>query len=68
MIRTIIAVDAVDLPDEVIDYCIEELDISTHYQNDIARIENDGNPFAKWLISNGYVFTKDYCSVGIFAT
>ena len=55
ILQTITVVDARDIPDEVSDYLTEQ-DISTHYQNDIAQVEDDGNPFAEWLKENGYVF------------
>ena len=68
-IRTISAVYAADMPEEVIDYCLDH-HIETHYQNDIVYIENDDNPFAKWLRENGFVFPPDSdgVEIGIFAT
>lgn len=42
VLRTITAINAEDLPEDVIEYCIEELDCSTtHYQNDIVQTAND---------------------------
>jgi len=61
------AVAATDMPPEVEEWCIDN-EYSTHYQNDIAQVENDGNPFAKWLIKNGYKFKSKYDNVGIFAS
>jgi len=68
-IRTIPVVDAADMPTEVLEYCIER-GINIHGQHDIARIENDDNPFARWLKENGFMFPpgKDYAYIGIFAT
>lgn len=64
-------VDATDMPDEVLDYCVDN-DWSTHYQNDIVQLYDDGNPFAEWLKTNGYVFKKHrhqtWDEVGIFAS
>lgn len=72
--RTVVTVDAADFPDEVQIWCIDQ-DISTHYDNSIAWIPNDGNPFAEWLKSNGFKdFKKDTEDnpkgvwIGIFST
>ena len=68
MITLIASVKAAGMPNDVLDYCLEQ-DISTHYQNDIAYINNDGNPFATWLRTQGYEFdSKDGEWIGIFAT
>ncbi len=72
-IEHIPAVDAKDMPPEVEDYCMER-GWSTHYQNEIVQVYDDGNPFAEWLKTNGYVFRskketyQNFDSVGIFAT
>jgi hypothetical protein len=61
----ITCVEAKDFPKEVLDYCIEN-EIQTHYQNDVVLVENDGNPFAKWLRGQGYKFQKmdgDYVAI-----
>ena len=60
-------VDARDLPADVLDYCVEN-EISTHYNNDIAQVKDDGNVFAEWLKKNGYVFKKGINHIGIIAT
>jgi hypothetical protein len=64
--REITCVDATDFPDEVLDYC-DQHDISTHYQNDVIVVEDDGNPFAKWLKDQGYEFKNsdfgDYIAI-----
>jgi len=41
-------IGAENMPDEVIDYCGDR-EISTHYQNDVAFVKDDGNPLAEWL-------------------
>lgn len=69
----ITCVDAVEMPLEVENYCIEKLDSSTHCQNDIVFVTNDNNVFAKWLKKNGYKFKSKYNSddgdrIGIIAT
>uniref|UniRef100_A0A6H1ZM59 Uncharacterized protein n=1 Tax=viral metagenome TaxID=1070528 RepID=A0A6H1ZM59_9ZZZZ len=51
----IACVDAKDFPKEVQDYCIKN-EIQIHYQNDVAFIEDDGNPFAEWLKKQGHEF------------
>jgi hypothetical protein len=74
-LKTITVVDASDFPSEVDDWCIDQ-EISIHYQNDIIQLEDDGNPFAEWLKSQGYEFKyrkseNDYPNwddIGIFAT
>jgi hypothetical protein len=38
------------LPNHVEEWCGNNY-ISTHYQSDVACIEDDGNPFAEWLKS-----------------
>ena len=43
-------------PEEVEEWCIDH-DVSTHYQNDVAQVYNDDNPFANWLRKLGYTFT-----------
>lgn len=73
MLRKITVVNAAEMPKEVIDYCIDELDTSTHYQNDIVFVENNGNPFAKWLYEGGHDFIDGFTEregdwIGIFAT
>jgi len=71
---TITVVDSRDFPPEVLDYCVEQ-EISTHYQNDIIQLEDDGNPLMEWLKSQGYVFqhmhkspSGDWDDIGIYAT
>ncbi len=70
-IEMIPCVDAADFPEGVEDYCIEH-EFSTHYQNDIVQVEDDGNVFAEWLKEQGVDFTKaqdeGWIAVGIFAT
>lgn len=64
-IKTIIMVDAADFPSDVMDHCLDN-EIQTHYQNDIAFIADDDNPFATWLRSLGYEFenkTGDWIAI-----
>ena len=69
-IEMIPCVEAGDMPQEVENYCIDR-EIGIHYQNDIAQIENDDNPFANWLRENGYKFKETswgFNYIGIIAT
>lgn len=66
-VEMIPSVDASKMPQEVEGYCTLH-DISTHYQNDIVWVENDGNAFAEWLKEIGVKFEEDGVWVGIFAT
>ena len=43
---------ASDLPEDVLQYCHDN-DVSTHYQSDVVRFDDDGNAFAEWLKSLG---------------
>ena len=54
-IEMIPCVDAVDLPKEVEDWCIDN-DISTHYASEVHQIHDDGNPLAEYLKVHGYKF------------
>jgi len=68
MYTKIACIDARNLPGDVEDYCVDQ-EISTHYQNDVAIIKDDGNVFSEWLKSKGYKFESesgDY--VAIIAT
>ncbi len=56
--KQINVVDVRDMPMDVEAWCVEQ-EISTHYQDDVAMIENDGNPFAEWLNENGYKWKND---------
>ena len=53
--KQIVCVNATDFPEDILDYCVRN-EIQTHYQNDVTYIEDDGNPFAEWLKSQGYKF------------
>ena len=67
-VKMIPMIDACDMPNDVTDYCVEN-DIQTHYQNDLAFIEDDGNVFAEWLKEIGVEFPDvGYLQVGIQAT
>ena len=66
--KTIIMVNASDMPSDVMDYCLDN-EFQTHYQNDIVFIKDDDNPFANWLIDLGYAFTgKGGNWIGIMST
>lgn len=72
-LELITCINAVEMPNDVIDYCIEKLDTSTHYQNDVVQVYNNNNVFAKWLKENGYKFKSNFDSeefdhIGIIAT
>ena len=67
IIQYIAAVDVLNMPDEVRDYC-EECDYPTHCDNEIVQVENDGNVLAEWLIANGYEFKGERDSIGIWGT
>jgi hypothetical protein len=58
-IKMIPCIDARDLPVEVLNWLSEE-EIQTHYQNDVAIIVDDGNPFAEWLKSCGVELSKEH--------
>lgn len=66
-------VDAKDMPYDVEEYCVDQ-DWSTHYQNEIVQLHDDGNSFAEWLKANGYVFKckkdsyRNFDCIGIYAT
>ena len=55
IVKMIPMIDACDLPGDVEDYCVEN-EIQTHYQNDVAFVEDDGNVFAEWLKEIGIEF------------
>ena len=61
-------VDSASMPDDVMDFCLDN-EISTHYQNDIVFILNNDNTFANWLREMGYVFSDDEGDwIGIMST
>ena len=43
-----VLLDATDMPSDVMDYCVDH-EIQTHYQNDVASLQDDGNPFSEWI-------------------
>lgn len=68
LVTMIPSVDARDFPPAVDDYCVDK-EISTHYQNDVVYIEDDGNVFAEWLKSIGFDFNgEDSVWIAIYAT
>jgi len=54
-IKIIPCVEASDMPENVIEWCIDH-NYDTHYQNNVAQVYNDDNPFANWLREIGYTF------------
>jgi hypothetical protein len=60
-------VKAKDMPDDVIDYCVDH-DIPTHYDNGVGFVENDNNAFARWLYQNGYSLAKGGEWVAVLGT
>jgi len=54
-LKSAVVVDARYMPDDVLDYCGDN-DITTHCDNALVWIEDDGNPLAEWLKKNGYEF------------
>ncbi|MHC4188388.1 MAG: hypothetical protein ACYSUB_01710 [Planctomycetota bacterium] len=51
-------VRAVDLPDEVLEYCVDDSDWPTHYESGIVQVTlRDGNVMAMWLEAQGYEFS-----------
>lgn len=65
--KNITCVDAEEFPEEVIEYCVDN-EIQTHYQNDVAYVEDDGNPLAEWLKKKGYVFKEKGDFIAILST
>ncbi len=73
--KTIITVEAREMPIEVEDWCIDH-EYSTHHDNSIAQVYNNNNPFANWLKKNGYKFKAkfseedygEFDEIGIIAT
>ena len=64
----VVIVEAADMPKNVLEDCANR-EISTHYQNDIVLVQDDGSPFAEWLKNNGYIFqSRDGDYIGIIAT
>ncbi len=62
------AVEAGDFPPEV-EAWFDKHDYSTHYQNEVVWVDDDGNTFATWLKSIGVEFGgKDHIHVAVYAT
>ena len=67
-LQRIAVVDAGEMPEDVLRWC-DINHVSTHYQHDIAYVENNDNPFAKWLLSLGYQFeNEEGDQIGILST
>lgn len=67
MFRECTLLDACDFPSEVEDWCVDQ-QISTHYENAVTSISDDGNPMATWLKENGYEFKSESDWFAILAT
>jgi hypothetical protein len=52
-------IDVMDMPQEVRDYFADE-GIYFHCQNDVIAVDDDGNVFAEWIKSEGYVFSDEW--------
>lgn len=66
-------VDARDIPSDAIDWLIDG-EATIHGGNDIVQVEDDGNAFAEWLKSEGFVFEFNksfngyWAEIGILGT
>ena len=49
-------IDCVDLPPDVLDWLLKEHEYGCHYDHTVLQIEDDGNPLAEWMKSQGYLF------------
>ena len=58
-ICTVACVEAMDFSNEVEEWFLDQ-DISTHYQNDVVQVEDDGNVFVKWLEQNGLCLEEQH--------
>jgi hypothetical protein len=53
----ILLVDCTEIDSKgVSDYLLDAHEYGCHYDHTVLQIEDDGNPFAEWLKSKGYVF------------
>ncbi len=67
-IKMIPMVEASDMPEDVLDYCVEH-EISTHYDSAVVCLGSDqDNALTNWLKENGFVFTEKYQYLAINAT
>lgn len=58
ILSKITVVYAIDIPSEAMDWLIDG-EVTVHCGNDIVQVEDDGNAFAEWLKSEGFVFEFD---------
>lgn len=73
MIRQIQAIDAKDIPPDLIDACLEiDDEFPLHYATGLVSIhkEDDGNPFVEWLKSEGFKFSQEenWTWLGVWGT
>jgi len=68
--ETIILVDCTEVPSSIQEYLLDKYEYGCHCDHTVLQIEDDGNPFAEWLKSNGYKFKNkltDYPSWDLVA-
>ena len=59
-LTTIVALNAIDIPYEMADACLDiDDEFPLHYANGIVQVYDDGNPFSEWLKSHGFKFKDD---------
>lgn len=59
ILKTIQAINAIDIPRKLEDYCLDiDDEFPLHYSNGIVHVEDDGNPFSEWLKKIGYIFSE----------
>jgi hypothetical protein len=72
-LKTIPVVNAKDIPRDAIDWLVDQ-EARIHHGNDIVQVEDDGNAFAEWLKSQGFVFEYNkafrgnWAEIGILGT
>ena len=56
MLRMVPLLDAAALPDDLLEYCLDQ-EWSTHYASDVIQVDlEDENPMATYLKEQGYEF------------
>lgn len=69
LLKKIFAIDASDIPTELIDACSDiDDEFPLHCANGIVSIPNDGNPFSEWLKTKGFVFSKKTEFLAVWGT
>lgn len=70
-ISSIQAINASDIPDELVDVCLEiNPEFPLHYSTGLVSLWDDGNAFSEWLKSQGFKFPKgeDWTWLGVWGT